>query len=93
LIYERGGDTLYVSFLEYRTKRVVITRPGEVVVALEPIDVELEAVEIVEEAARATEAAVAVERLRSLERLIQQSGLCDRRRTFMCRMFCGGYRG
>ncbi len=35
--------------------------------ALEPMDVELGAVEIVEEADRATEAAVAVERLRSLE--------------------------
>jgi hypothetical protein len=67
LTYERSGDTLYVSFLEYRTKRIVITRPGEVVVALEPMDVELGAVEIVEEADRATEAAVAVERLRSLE--------------------------
>lgn len=67
LIYERSGDTLHVSFLEYRTKRIVITRPGEVVVALEPMDVELGAVEIVEEADRATEAAVAVERLRSLE--------------------------
>jgi hypothetical protein len=67
LIYERSGDTLYVSFLEYRTKRIVITRLGEVVVALEPMDVELGAVEIVEEADRATEAAVAVERLRSLE--------------------------
>jgi hypothetical protein len=67
LTYERSGDTLYVSFLEYRTKRIVITRPGEVVVALEPMEVELGAVEIVEEADRATEAAVAVERLRSLE--------------------------
>jgi hypothetical protein len=67
LTYERSGDTLYVSFLEYRTKRIVITRPGEVVAALEPMDVELGAVEIVEDADRATEAAVAVERLRSLE--------------------------
>ncbi len=67
LRYERSGDTLVVSFPEYRTKKVVITSPGLVGVALEPFEVEVEKVEIVEEMSRETEAAVAVERLRSLE--------------------------
>jgi len=65
--YKRVGDTLVVSLLGYRTVKVPVVRAGEVVVSLEPFEAELETVEIVEEADRATEAAVAVERLRSLE--------------------------
>ena len=67
LPYTQSGDTLVVSFPEYRTKKVVITRPGLIVVGLEPFEVEVEAVEIVSEMNWETEAAVAVERLRSLE--------------------------
>jgi hypothetical protein len=65
--YKRAGDTLVVSLLGYRTVKVPVVRAGEVVVSLEPFEAELGTVEIVEEADRATEAAVAVERLRSLE--------------------------
>lgn len=67
LPYTQSGDTLVVSFPEYRTKKVVITHPGSIVVGLEPFEIEVEAVEIVSEMNRETEAAVAVERLRRLE--------------------------
>ncbi len=67
ILYERSGDTLTVSFPEYRTKSVIITQPGGVVVGLEPFEVEVGEVQIVGEMDRETEAAVAVERLRSLE--------------------------
>jgi len=65
--YTQSGDTLYARYVEYRPKGIVLSRPGEVVVALEPLEVELESVEIVAEMDKATEGAVALERLRSLE--------------------------
>ncbi len=65
--FTQSGDTMRVSFPEYRTKKIVIKGPGIVVVSLEPFEAELEAVEIVSEVGRETEAAVALERLRSLE--------------------------
>ncbi len=67
LTFTQSGDTLIVSYPEYRTKKVVIRSPGVTVIGLEPFEVEVEAVEIVAEMNRETEAAVAVERLRSME--------------------------
>jgi hypothetical protein len=36
--YTQSGDTLYARYVEYRPKGIVLSRSGEVVVALEPLE-------------------------------------------------------
>ncbi len=67
LPFTQSGDTLWVQLSGYRTKGVRLAGLAELTIALEEFSSEVEAVEIVAEAGRETEASVVVERLRSLE--------------------------
>lgn len=62
------AETLTVFLQGYRTVKMPLTRPlSEVYVRLYPIETELEAVQIIADAARETEVGIFLQRLRSLE--------------------------